>query len=365
MPRKTFFILLALFAACASPRTAYQQQDYPRAFKLALADMKKGRGGEETLRILRQSLEQILAGQGAESRRLAETDNPGNWEQALSINYDLQEKIRDARVFLPDDFEKEAGALPGEAQQLRKRLHESYYRQGRLKMAQADSSGLKRYAQQAYTDFNKARKYAEAIPPELDSLTRLAQHKGILYYQVKANAIFDVAYNWEIGRIFKDLEGFSGGFLRVVYGEQPGNADCDIEISFSGLDIEIHEEKGESDYNREVILEYQTVTDTSGREREAPVYGTVEGYVTTITKTRTATWEANVNVTAMNPNCNLSGESFEAEFRSVIREIQVAGDERAIPEEYLDVDKEEFMDEEDMVEQLLEDLYGQITRAYF
>ena len=49
----------------------------------------------------------------------------------------------------------------------------------------------------------------------------------------------------------------------------------------------------------------------------------------------------------------------------MIREVRISGDKRAIPEEYLNAPTEEFRDEDDMAEELLEDLYEQIARAYF
>lgn len=84
-----------------------------------------------------------------------------------------------------------------------------------------------------------------------------------------------------------------------------------------------------------------------------------------ITRTKTVTWEADVRVNALTPNCSVSSENFEDFYQSVAREVRTSGDERAIPEEYLDAPKEQFIEEDDMVEQILEDLYEQIVRAYF
>jgi len=365
MQLRILFPFLVLLIACGSPQEAYEKQDYSKAYKLALAGLKKDKGDMEMRSILRRSLEQILETQRPESRRLAGTGNPGDWEQALGINYELQEQAREAHIYLPGAFEKDLDGLLREARGLRQRLYSTYYEQGRAQLAKADSTGLKQHAQQANSDFSKARQYAEAVPAGLDSLSKLAQRKGILYYHVETEAPFNIFYDRVISRVFEDVEDYSGGFLTIVYETAISNADCALKISFSSLDIDIDEQRGDEDYNQEVILEYQTVTDSSGGKTKAPVYGTVEGNVIIITKTKTATWEADVNIEALSPNCSLSGESFQAEASSVIREIRLSGDERAVPEQYLNAPKEEFMDEEEMVEQLLEDLFDQIARRYF
>ena len=82
-------ILLALLTACSSPQKAFESQDYDNAFKLALSGLNKGRGNQETRQILKQSLENILGREMAESRRLGSQNNPEGWKTALDINYGL------------------------------------------------------------------------------------------------------------------------------------------------------------------------------------------------------------------------------------------------------------------------------------
>ena len=365
MQPRTLFIVLALFTACGSPQKAFDNQDYEKAYKLSLSDISKGKGDKETRTVLQQSLENLLEQQGSESRRLAGSSEPEDWKAALDINTELQNKIGEALVFLPNSFEKERYVLPQQAQSLRKRLFSYYFEQGKGDLARAESTGLKQYAQHAHGAFTKARFYAETRLAELDSLTQLAFKKGIIYYKVEIDAPFDITYHWEINRVFGGLADMSGGFLRVAVDEPVKNADCAIEIRFNSLEIDIAEEKGDEDYNKEVVVAYQTVADTAGHETEVPAYGTVEGNVITITQTKTATWEIDVSIDGLTPNCGLSGDNFVASTRSVIRLVRTSGDQRAIPEEYLNVEDEDFMEEDDMVEQLLEDLYEQMVRAYF
>ena len=364
MATRILFILLALLAACTSPREALENQDYDQAYKLALANLNQGKEEKEMRGILKKSLDKILEEQTRASQRLAGLDGPENWKEALDINYGLQEKVKEARAFLPNSFEKERYALPQQAKWLRNRLYAHYLEDGRDNLARAGFTGLKEYAQRAHGAFTKAQEYAEGPAPQLDSLTQIAFRKGIIQYQVETDAPF-TSYRWEIARIFEDMEDLGGGFLRVSFNEPLDDADCSIEIRFNSLETEIEEEKGDEDFNKEVILEYKTVADTLGNEAKVPVYGVVEGNVITLTRTKTAAWEADVNITALTANCSLSGRNFEAETSSVIREVRISGDKRAIPEEYLNAPAEEFRDEDDMAEELLEDLYEQIARAYF
>lgn len=358
-------ILLALLTACSSPQKAFESQDYDNAFKLALSGLNKGRGNQETRQILKQSLENILGREMAESRRLGSQNNPEGWKTALDINYGLQAKVKEARAFLPNDFEKELYTLPQQAKWLRKSLFTHFFEEGQDDLGRADATGLKPYAQLAHGAFTKARQYTEVPSPKLDSLTRRAMKMGIVYYQVEVDAPFDISYHWEIDRVFEKVEDQSGGFLRVTYGEAIKDADCAIEIRFNSLEIDISEEKGDEDFNREILVEYKTVTDTSGNEKKVPVYETAEGNVVTITKTKTATWDVDVYIDGLTPNCGLSGQSFSASTQSTIREVKISGDRRAVPEEYINARKENFTEEDDMAEYLLESLYEQIVRAYF
>lgn len=364
MNARLLLLCLALLTACGSPQQAIENQDYDKGFKLSLAALNRGDDDQQLPGILQESLEQILEREAPLSRRLAESDSPDSWKEALEINSGLQEKVGEARVFLPGAFEKETRALPAQASWLRERLYTYHFDEGLSQLALADSTGIKEYAQYAHGDFTKAQQYAGASSPRLDSLTLSAYKKGIVYYRVDIDAFFN-DYRWEAEQAFEELEGISGGFLRIAVDEPMEHADCAIEIRLDELEFEIEEEKGDQDYNKEVVLEYKTVTDTSGREEKVPVYGTVEGNVIIITKTKAATLEADVSITRATANCGLSDEDFEASISSEIREVRISGDERAIPEEYLNAPIEVFMEEDDMAEKLLEDLYEQVVRAYF
>lgn len=367
MRQLILFLLLPLFlATCTSPREAFENQDYEKAYRLALASLNKGKGGKEERSVLKRSLKNILELEGAESRRLAGSERPESWEEALEINYRLQERVREASAFLPDKaFEKESKTLLQQAEGLGKQLYGHFFAEGREGLSRATATGLKEYARLAHGAFTKARQYAETPSPALDSLIQEAYKKGVAYYWVKIDMPFDVIYSWEADQVFSDLEDQSGDFLRVSFNEPISNADCIMEIRFSSLDTDIREEVGDEDFNREVIVDYETVTDTAGNETRTPVYGTVEGNVLIITRTKTVEWEAEAAIDALTPNCNLSSQGFSATTRSIAREVRTSGDERAIPEEYLDAPQEGFREEDDMVEDLLEDLYEQVVRAYF
>ncbi|MCO6477711.1 MAG: hypothetical protein J5I94_13860 [Phaeodactylibacter sp.] len=359
------FLLFTFLMSCTTPREAFDNQDYEKAFQLALASLNKDKGGREEKRILQQSLEEMLEREGAESRRSADSDDPEDWKSALSINNRLQDRVKQARAFLPDSFREELYTLAQQAQWLRKRLYGHYFEQGRDGLGRAVSTGLKEYAQQAHGAFTKARQYAELPAPQLDSLTNQALKRGIVYYVVETDALFEISYNWEIEQIFGRLEDQSGGFLRVVVNEPLKNADCALTIRFGSMEADIQEDTGDQDFNREIIVDYEIVTDTAGNETRVPVYDVVEGNATIITRTKTVEWEAEAAIDALTPNCNLSSQGFSATTRSVAREARTSGDERAIPEEYLDAPSEGFREEDDMVEDLLQDLYEQVVRAYF
>ncbi|MBT8189412.1 MAG: hypothetical protein KJO29_03195, partial [Bacteroidia bacterium] len=80
---------------------------------------------------------------------------------------------------------------------------------------------------------------------------------------------------------------------------------------------------------------------------------------------RTYNWRVRGNVRSLSPYCKARNESFEVE-RTITRESYVlSGDKRAIPDRYKRRN-ENFtrQQEEDIIEELIEDIYREIVHYY-
>jgi len=70
----------------------------------------------------------------------------------------------------------------------------------------------------------------------------------------------------------------------------------------------------------------------------------------------------NISVSSNSQNCDIGDNSFEESLEFTIREVSWNGDERAIPEEYLNFNREEMIEDGEVAEQLLsilvENIFG-------
>ena len=109
----------------------------------------------------------------------------------------------------------------------------------------------------------------------------------------------------------------------------------------------------------------KTIINSDGEEEKIDIVEEVEGTVIIKRIIKTAEWRVRVDVDSRSPNCDVHSGSFTEEITSEIAEITVQGDERAIPNRYRSNRREEHMSDDDMAEELIEVLYGQVSRHLF
>ena len=357
-------ILLLSLLACAGPGESLDKQNYDKAFSRALKKLKKGKSVEANKKVLIQSMEQFLLTDGARKEAFTQQGDISSLESAIKVNYSLQDRIQKAEIYTSPHFVDELDQLQAEANELSGEVSEMYFQRGKKRFKEASEAKLKKLYQQAYYDFANARKYGRG-GNQIDSLQQLSLSRGQVIISMYSNTIFDTSYGWDVDRQFDDVESYSNLFRKIYY-DQSVKADCVVEIRFRPLDFNIVENVNSQRYNQQVIVDYEVAVDTSGMEIRTPIYENVEGEVITRQKTKIASWTVEVNIESANANCNWTHSGFEESFRSQIQEIEIEGDERAIPDEYKgDFDQQEFMDEDDMAEQLIGQIYNRFINEYF
>lgn len=365
--KKTLLLLLIFTLSCSSPHKYLEKKRYDKAFSSALVQLKKGKSVEENKRVLHTSLDKIMKEQFEKATLLIEKDNIENGAKVLRIYERLRKKIEKTSPYLGLAYQTQMDSLDYRSDELMKDLFDFYYERAQESLTIASETGKKSEARNAYYDFQKAKKYG--YENEVDLVTPLQEEAlelGVVYYYVEASARFEVTEKWEIDRQFDDIESRGSIFQQITFEGTQGEVDCALDVVFKSLDFQIRERSDTEYFDKEIQDGYENVTDTSGNVTRVPLYRTVEAWVTTKTKIKTGSWTASVDVTSHTSNCDLSDSNFSAEASSEIEVTEWRGDDRAVPNRYKSAfQKEDFEDEDDMIHELIEDIYNQVVNYYF
>ncbi len=363
--RQILLILLIFTVACKTADKALSDRNYDKAYKLSMKALKKEKSVKENKSILEKSLAQIIKREQVEISERSNSEDLKNWDKALKVNLDLQEKIEKASNYLGNVYGNEYNQLQSDYTELRDELGDVYFTLGLEDLEKAIPANDKLMAQDAYHHFVKSEKYGKQSEA-LDSLKAESLDAGLLIYLVDADGSFD--YSWEINRKFDDIETYSNSFRELIYDRQVSGVDCAIDISFGRIDVSYDEDSSSRNFQESVLVGTETQVDTAGNETEVNIYETVEGTVYTVEQTKFVRWDLSLDVRAQTGNCVLRSDNFSETVTSTIEEYRLDGDERAIPDRYkrarsgLDDD---FDDTDDMAEELIDRLYREVVGALF
>lgn len=363
---KTIILFLLFFCHCSNPSKNLEKGNFQQAYKSSLNALKKGKDYEENQKILIQALDHILEKEILKKDRLQNSDDLKHKEKSIKTNQSIQQKITKALPFLDGHFDGVLEKLKIEQQQTTLFLADHYFSLGTNQLEKAQKEKDKVLAQKAYYNFLKTKEF-ESTKTELEDLIQKSLKLGQIVYNIEKSAPFDVTSHWEIDRTFEDLEKYQDRFTKVFYDGslKPEDIDCQITIRFSALDIDLDKDKEEEDFEKEIVTGTTTVTNSNGEEEEVDVVEEIEGSISIQELKKTATWEVRVEVTSHSKNCTISDTSFEEEVVSTAKIISLAGDQRAIPNEYKKTNKDELNTDEEMMEVLLEALYEKVASHLF
>lgn len=365
MKKGLLFFCLILCYNCSSPQKYFDKKEYSKAYKKAMQEIiHKNKVTDSNKQIVIQSLEKIIEKEYDRIKQWEAQKEAKYWNKALDEITSLKNKIEQSNPYTDHYFDEPYKALTNKEQLITEDAFYFYKNNGIDELDQFYETKQKKAAQRAHQYLSTAKNYIdEGIG--LDTLIATAYENGIVNIYVEAEVLFGISEEWEVDRMFQNIVDFSGGFINIQYETSMTDIDCEMDIDFRRIDFDEEEDSSDRDYEKEIIVKYETETDTAGNETEIPIYEKVAGEVRTITVTKTGYWEVGVNIISRSNSCYMSDNRFEASRSSSIRQYRIRGDERAIPDEYLDPDREEFEEEDDTIEYLLEELYEQITAYYF
>ena len=366
MCRAIIFLSLLFLFQCASPTKNLEKGNFQQAYKSSLTALEKGKSYDENQNILIQALDEIIAKKMVEKDRWQNSEDLNSKEKSIKLNQNIQKNIAKAIPYLDGKFDETLEKLKMEEQQTNSFLASEYFSFGKKKLEKAKKEQDKRFAQDAYYDFLKAKGF-DSSETDLNTLTQRSLELGLVVYSIHTDAPFNIMLHWEIDKTFENLEGYQGDFLKVFYDDNLSSeeVDCQITIRFRSLDIDLDENKSEEDFKKEIVTGSTTITNSDGEEVEVDVIEEVEGSVIIQQFKKTATWDVSVEVISNSKNCSVRNASFEEETISTSQIFTLNGDERVIPNEYKNSNSEELTKDDDMAEILLEILYGKITSHIF
>ncbi len=355
-------ILITLtIAACSSPQKTFNKGNYESAFKQTFKKLKKGKATKEDKAILTRSLNELNKTAIVQADTLGKSPYIEDWEQAYEVYETLVERNEKVFELLPDALDVELDFYNNKKEQLGQMLIKEYIIYGQENLEKSHNTGLKKFAQEAYRDFDKAIYYG-GDENQLSPMQEEAVELGKVYYNIVLDTRFH-QYEWEIKNEFRKLSYESSTFKDIRVEEPSPNVDCNIEIVFQDIYFNIEESSDQMDYADRVITGYETVVDTAGRTTEEPIYETVTATVARVTYYKTARIDAGLYVDAATRNCDFEDRNFSETIQDKAEIRRVYGDERAVPAGERN-SEEELESDEDMAEELIDDLFVRIRRRF-
>ena len=355
-----------LLIACNSPKKFLEGGNYEKAFQKALNSLEKDKGTRDDKNVLIKAFNEMLKETYTAKEQLGDfqeiEDAIAMYDQISGVNtqYNL------GKQWLKNDYETKMRTLNAEQEELRVSIAESFWTYAQEDIASYQETGVKAAAQSAYANLQQVKSY-NGDYAELDQLTAAMYDNSIINVAIYAAERFGNWNEWDIDREFDDLARRDRGWYRFDY--KPINADgydCVMEIQLYDLDLNRYERSNVENFSKEIEDGYTTKIDTSGNTINVPIYRTVTGSASVNTITTVVEWSAAVQWSSQNGDCQYYSQRFNEEEDEACQIIQTSGDERAIPNQYLNQYSNVNCDFEDRLrEEVLEDLVDAIAREYF
>ena len=357
------FIIILLVSNCASPQKSFSKGDYEKAYNLSLKDIKKGNRNKKGINLLNNSFNEILKEKSNTIDRYMASNIIDDWEEAYMEYTELIDSYYDGRQYLYKEYDDIMDKKEEDASDLKDDLAINFEELGDDRLDDYFATSNKIFAQEAHEYYKRTQFYNPRFE-DIDELLLISYENAVVNVYVEAESIWDFSLNWEIDSQFSNLERRSSGYYQVSYERNQGLANCFLSIKFAGIDDARSERRNTERYSQEVEDGYETKQDTSGKTIQLPKYKTVTGEVTTIREIYNYRWQARVDADGPGAYCNFNSKSFYAEREVVVESYETSGDSRAIPGSFTN-DNFDRRDEEDVLEDLLDELYNEIESYYF
>jgi len=153
-------------------------------------------------------------------------------------------------------------------------------------------------------------------------------------------------------------------FKVISYNKLLDEVDCIINLEFSDFDQDENVRSSNRSFSERVITGYNSEVDTSGNKTDVPIYETVEGTVRTNRVTRRSELELRVTVNGDRDDCKIQSRRLDEDFEEELEFYEIYGDERAIPSRFTRRNNDQFQDPDDVLEDLIDNLYRDFRRLF-
>lgn len=361
--RHIFLLLISmtLIAACSSSKELMEKGKYKQAFDSALSKLKKGKSSREDKQVLNSAFNQILNDDKMEIGRLEQSTDLTDLEQAY-LAYDNAIDLYDkGSQYLESKYGNQIDEFRTSQENTRLTLVDQYWNFANQDLQDYESSNDKSYARSAYTLLSKVKQY-KGIYPDLNELQAYAYESAIIKVGIDADAVFALEYDWEVENVFEDMEGRSG-FMEYIY-EPREQVDCFLDIDLEYLDFDTRESRQSQQVSENIQDGFTTVKDEDGNSTQVPKYIEVYGTVISIITEIRGQWTADVDVDSYNNECNFRDETFRTESIRTCEYYEYEGDQRARPNNINFGQRMDCNFKDEMVNEMLIDLYNNVVREY-
>jgi hypothetical protein len=361
MKDRLWILLLCIgfILSCSSPQKLYEKGNYFKAFDSVYDDLKSGKKKRKDVVLLNKAFSKMI---DLTKENMVFLDD-GYDVSDLQYNFEQYEELDSRYVKGRSFIDDNNNVKYYEFNQEKINLIDNTFTEGEALMEYYEISQNKIDAQNAYFHFELVQKYGSGFN-NIDRIIQTAKEKGTYVYHVDAELNTDFSYQWDVDRKFDNLER-EDNFVRIVYDNPDIEADCDVRLDFSRLDIDERKNESFQNYNKQIIDGYTTKIDTSGKSVKTPIYVEVNGSVNILTFRKTVSWSVDFEIIRSNKNCNLRQDRFNASVVDRVEVYDIRGDRRAIPSEFLSNPREEIENTDDMVNELLDILFEKIRNNFY
>lgn len=357
------FAVWLFVIACTSAKEAYQKGEYESAIQKSLKNLKAEKDIRQNKTLLNNAFD----------KRYAELNN--RFEDRAKLDLKLLEKLysdcdkflvlaTEVKPYLESTNIEKKLKLDKNTDLLEDEICTALYEKAIDHYDNARVKKDKKEARLAYETFMDLSSYdSQKKYKETNSLLEKSLELATYHYQFDIDHGFNIGESWEIKSQFSKLSNKGSTFKKFYTEGQCKPCDCVIELNFRDLRESKHTSTETKSFEKKVEDGYTTTKDDKGNVIKTPVYKILRGQVV-IEKTRfDFNWEIKSEVKKETVACDADYRTFDASKSIDLYDYRLSGDRDAIPSEYKNYTRP-TLDKDDLIDDLLEDLFNQVVNYY-
>ncbi len=356
--------IVSLLYSCASPHKNFEKGNYDKAYSGVLKELEKGSKSRKDKNILNKSFDSMLRQEMTDTELHMRSSDVRDWERVYSSHEKLIKDYIKGKRWLNNDFSEIMQKIEIDQDTLALNIADAYILDGNSLMNNYNLNGNKGIAKEAHKLFLRAQKYGY-YEDELIKLTLESLNAATIYTLVESNS-WNPLMKGKIDSRFREIERESNIYFQVLYNDSPNYVDCYIGLHFNDLDIKDSRNITTDNYSKEIVDSYKTYIDSSGVKQSIPNYKTIKASVKCITELKIYRWNARVRIDRKFNYCDHHPQTINVKYEMVSKTYSIQGNREALPDNLKNLKNEYFpINERQVIENLLDDLYKQFKREYF